>query len=169
MGVRLKAINRAKRWYPVTALLRYSSGRPHGAIDIAMPIGTPIYAPKRGKVIARSDGVRNNRRGERIYSGKPSNWILLQVRIRTRYGRKQRATIFFQHMSPGLNVRVGQKVKKGHLLGKSGNTGNSTGPHLHAGAQWVRRGRKASSRDRYDHINSAAMRVWPPYRFLGRK
>ncbi len=44
----------------------------------------------------------------------------------------------YGHLQPKRVVRVGEEVKKGHVLGFMGNTGNSTGPHLHLE---VRRGR----------------------------
>ena len=39
--------------------------------------------------------------------------------------------ITFAHLSSNLYVRAGQQVRQGDLLAKSGNTGNSTGPHTH--------------------------------------
>lgn len=152
--------------HAITALLNYSSGRPHGAIDIACPIGTKLYAPFDGVVTACVDGVPNNRPGESIYSGKPSNWILLRVSLETTAGKMQDATIFLQHLSPGLKVKVGDRVKKGQLLGETGNSGNSTGPHLHCGAQWVRAGRGSGSGTRYDHVNDGSLRVWGPERYI---
>lgn len=153
--------------HKVITLASYSSGTPHGAIDIGRcPIGTELYAPFDGTVVALSDGVANNQPGEKIYSGKPSNWILLLVQMRTNYGTVQPATIFLQHLSPGLAVKKGQKVKRGQLLGRTGNSGNSTGPHLHAGAQWVRASRGYGAATRYDHVSMLDLRIWPPERFL---
>ena len=153
--------------HKVITLANYSSGLPHGGIDIGQcPIGTPVYAPFDGTVVAISDGVHNNKDGEKIWSGKPSNWILLAVKMKTTFGNVQDATIFFQHLSPGLKVKKGSKVKRAQLLGYSGNSGNSTGPHLHLGAQWVRKGRGNGAATRYDHVNIPALRIWPPERYL---
>lgn len=167
MAIRSTVLNKAKNAYRVTCRLRYSSGKTHGAIDIATPIGTPLYAPFSGTILGCHDGVHNNRPSEAIYSGKPSNWILLLCKIRTNYGGYQDATIYFQHLSPGLKVKAGQKVKKGQLLGRTGNSGNSSGPHIHIGGQWVPRDGEPSVSQRYDHINDAKRRIWPPERFLG--
>ncbi len=167
MAVRVKMVNQAKKSYPVTTMLRYSSGKIHGGIDIAMPIGTHVYAPMAGTVLACNDGVHNNAKGERIYSGKPSNWILLQVQIKNTSGKLRCAIMYFQHLSPGLNVAVGQKVDAGDLLAHSGNSGNSTGPHLPLGASWCRGGKNPKAEHRYDHVNDAALRIWPPSRYLG--
>ena len=153
--------------HKVITLAAYSSGTPHGAIDVgACPIGTEVRAPFDGVVVDLEDGVPNNGPGARIFSGKPSNWILLLVKMPTNYGTVQDATLFFQHLSPGLAVKRGQRVKRGQLLGRTGNSGNSTGPHLHLGGQWVRRGRGHGRGTRYDHVNMPDLRVWPPDRYL---
>ena len=152
--------------HQVTTMLTYSSGKVHGGIDIGCPIGTDLYAPFDGTIVDLVDGVPNNRPGERIYSGKPSNWILLKSKIRTNDNKMQDATIFLQHLSPGLAVRKGQQVKAGQYLADTGNSGNSSGPHLHAGAQWVRTGRGHGAGTRYDHINMPDLRIWPPDRFV---
>lgn len=166
MAFRARAINKAKRAYSINAGLRYRNGRPHGAYDLGTPIGTPIYAPSAGRIVARRDGVPNNRRWQRRWAGMPSNWILLKTKVKRRDGKMATATIFWQHLSPGLKVRTGQWVKKGQLLGYTGNSGNSTGPHLHVGAQWSTKAHPPNSYHRYDHVRNAALRIWPPERYL---
>ncbi len=83
----------------------------HYGIDLAAPIGTPVYAPADGV-------VKRVKRDPRGYG------LLLEINhgmgITTRYG----------HLSKVL-VKPGQKVKRGQIIAKVGNTGRSTGPHLH--------------------------------------
>lgn len=82
----------------------------HRGVDIAAPIGTPVYAPAKG-VVAFA-GVQ----------GGYGNVIFIKHRggISTRYG----------HLNK-MFVKEGQKVERGELIGHIGNTGRSTGPHLH--------------------------------------
>lgn len=98
----------------------------HFAYDYAMPIGTPLYAVGNGKVLAAADGIHNNVPGERIYSGKPSNWILLGVHY-----DGNPASVYYQHLSPGHGKHAGMHVDKDELLCHSGLSGNTSGPHLH--------------------------------------
>jgi murein DD-endopeptidase MepM/ murein hydrolase activator NlpD len=88
----------------------------HPGIDISAPIGTKVLAPADGLVISV---------GER---GGYGNAIVLnhQYGVATRYG----------HLS-GFNVRAGQRVKRGDVIGFVGSTGRSTAPHLHYEV-WVR-------------------------------
>jgi len=87
-------------------------GKPHNGIDFGVSVGNSIFAVKSGKVV----GVGNN--GKYAY-GK---WIAVDHGdgLLTLYG----------HLSSQL-VSKGSKVKTGDKIGKSGNTGYSTGPHLH--------------------------------------
>lgn len=82
----------------------------HRGLDIAAPLGTPVYAPAKGVVAFAG-----------IQSGY-GNVIFVKHRagISTRYG----------HLSKIL-VKEGQKVERGDVIGLVGNTGRSTGPHLH--------------------------------------
>ena len=84
--------------------------RAHKGVDLAAPIGTPIYASADG-VISRADWFSSYGLYVSIEHGG---------NIETRYG----------HMSR-LNVAAGQEVRKGDIIGFVGTTGRSTGPHLH--------------------------------------
>jgi len=83
----------------------------HAGIDLAGPLGTPIYATADGAVVAAE---YNN--------GGYGNLIKLDHGrgIETRYG----------HLS-SIGVRPGQRVTRGQLIGRMGSTGRSTGSHLH--------------------------------------
>lgn len=88
------------------------------ALDISMPEGTPIIAARAGRVLT----VRNDQTGR---EGDPSG---NHVRILHRDGSMS----VYLHLQPGsVTVREGQLVQVGTPLARSGNTGHSTGPHLH--------------------------------------
>ncbi len=87
------------------------SRRMHKGMDFSAPTGTPIYAPSDGKVIrvdSRSAGY-----------GK-------HIRIDHGFGY----VTLYAHLSE-YNVRRGQRVKRGDVIGFVGNTGRSVAPHLH--------------------------------------
>lgn len=83
----------------------------HTGIDLAGPMGTPIYAAGAGIVATASPG--NTGYGNHIV-------IALDGHMLTLYGHLQ-----------AMLVKVGDSVAKGQLIGLMGSTGNSTGPHLH--------------------------------------
>ena len=93
----------------------------HQGIDLRAPIGTPVYAPADGVVQVA---------GFNVVSG----YGYLVV-IEHNFGFKTR----FAHLSKKDVVKEGQFVKKGDLIGYSGNTGVSTGPHLHYEIRFVQR------------------------------
>jgi murein DD-endopeptidase MepM/ murein hydrolase activator NlpD len=82
----------------------------HPGIDISTPVGTKVVAPADGVVVKCSSG------------GGYGNVLIVNhgYGIITRYG----------HLD-GFNVRVGQRVRRGDVIGFVGNTGRSTAPHLH--------------------------------------
>jgi murein DD-endopeptidase MepM/ murein hydrolase activator NlpD len=82
----------------------------HEGLDVGAPYGTPVHAPADGIVTFS---------GEKAGFGK-------FVQVDHGYGIE---TIYAHNQS--LSVRAGQKVKRGTLLAAVGNTGHSTGPHLH--------------------------------------
>jgi murein DD-endopeptidase MepM/ murein hydrolase activator NlpD len=91
----------------------WSSGY-HTGVDFACPIGTPITAVKNGTVLEASANTS--------WGGAYGNAIIID------HGNGVHA--LYAHTSQML-VKKGQKVTEGQLIAKSGNTGNSSGPHLH--------------------------------------
>lgn len=98
----------------------YSHFTPKGrhAVDIAMPEGTPILAAREGVVV----GTLNSQAGAAPYPG--GNY----VRILHDDGTMG----VYLHLQQGsVQVAPGQRVRAGAPIARSGNTGRSTGPHLH--------------------------------------
>jgi len=86
-------------------------GSHHNAIDIGAPSGTPILAADSGMVVFRG------------WSGNYGNMIKID------HGGGELVTLY-AHLS-SYNVKLGDTVSKGDVIGYVGNTGFSTGPHLH--------------------------------------
>jgi len=128
---------------------RYSKGALHAAQDYPVPIGTSIFAVRDGKILDCNDGVANNRPGDNGKTGDPSNWILLGIMY-----QGKPASVYYQHLSPGLDVVQGQRVTAGQKLGETGNSGHSTGPHLHLATMLGHRS-KATRYAYMDDIGSA--------------
>lgn len=101
---------------PVSSSFRYTSGfgrrwgRMHNGIDMAAPVGTAIVAPGDGVV---------------TFAGRQSGYGNL-IKIKHELGTETR----YAHLSK-IRVKVGQRVSQGDRIGDMGNTGRSTGPHLH--------------------------------------
>ncbi|KAF6656010.1 murein DD-endopeptidase MepM [Enterobacteriaceae bacterium EKM102V] len=94
-----------RRLNPVTGRIA-----PHKGVDFALPIGTPVLAVGDGEIVVAKNG------------GAAGNYVAI------RHGRQYMTR--YMHMKKVL-VKPGQKVKRGDRIGLSGNTGRSTGPHLH--------------------------------------
>ena len=90
---------------PIDNVRRFHQGQ-----DFAVPTGTPIFAPADG-IVKRA-----------YYIGGFGNHIKLE--------HSSGYTTTFSHLSK-IFVRHGQKIKRGDVIGETGNTGRSTAPHLH--------------------------------------
>lgn len=96
----------------ITATMYYSSGKYHGAVGFGVSVGTPVYAAADGIVVTSTWG------------GSDSYGYYIKIK------HYNGLYTLYAHGS-SLVVSVGQEVKQGQLIMYSGNTGNSTGPHLH--------------------------------------
>jgi len=110
------AAERAPFDIPVKANFRFTSGfgprwgRLHAGTDFAGPIGTPIYSTADGVV---------------THAGWSSGYGRL-IKIQHEFGIETR----YAHLN-SMRVSVGQRVSRGQRIGDMGNSGRSTGPHLH--------------------------------------
>jgi murein DD-endopeptidase MepM/ murein hydrolase activator NlpD len=99
---------------------RIYAGEPgayHSGVDVARPSGTPIVAPADGVVILAAEAPFT----------LEGNLLMLD------HGMGLNSA--FLHLSR-IDVREGDRVKQGQLIGAIGATGRATGPHLHWGMMW---------------------------------
>lgn len=123
-----EVVNSGAFMWPVPGFGRISSdfydcvnrSRMHGAIDIAGKgiYGANIVSSGDGKVILLNRTVDSRGQG----GGGYGKFVVIDHGNGT--------STLYGHMS-GVSVNVGQKVSKGQVIGQVGNTGFSTGPHLH--------------------------------------
>ncbi|MFA5744813.1 MAG: peptidoglycan DD-metalloendopeptidase family protein [Candidatus Paceibacterota bacterium] len=101
-----------------TANSQIYNGNGHNAIDIGVPIGTPIEAALSGTIL----GTGNTDLIKGCYSfGK---WVMIK--------HNNGISTLYSHLST-IDVAKGQAVSTGQVIGLSGMTGYATGPHLHFG------------------------------------
>ncbi len=97
---------------PINGGRRSQGFHGYNGVDLAAPIGTPIYAAADGTVIISRTG----------YNGGYGTYVVVSHPNGTQ--------TVYAHMSK-IAVRVGQNVEQGQIIGAVGNTGKSTGPHVH--------------------------------------
>ncbi len=97
---------------PVTSPYGMRWGRLHSGIDIGVSVGTPVVAARDGVVVLTRTG----------YGGGYGNYIVVD------HGGG--ISTLYAHNS-SLSAGVGARVSRGQVIAISGNTGRSTGPHLH--------------------------------------
>lgn len=96
-----------KRIDPIT-------GKPagHMGVDVGIPVGTPVYSVGDGVVV----------RAQNVDKGGWGKYVMVD------HGGERYS--LYGHLN-AVNVKVGDEVSRGQHIGDSGNTGRSTGPHLH--------------------------------------
>lgn len=82
----------------------------HSGVDFAVPVGVPVLATNSGRVVLS------------MYLNSTGNTVIID------HGLNLYSS--YSHMD-SLSVEAGDMVEKGKVIGRSGNTGFSTGPHLH--------------------------------------
>jgi murein DD-endopeptidase MepM/ murein hydrolase activator NlpD len=98
----------------------------HYALDFAVPEGTPVLAARAGVVMQVEEGFRAHGTDPRF--GDRANYV--------RVLHDDGSMAVYAHLAPASMLRrPGDHVVVGQLVGKSGNTGFSTGPHLHFSVQ----------------------------------
>lgn len=110
-------------------------GKMHAGQDYPAATNTPIYAVADGVVAANGTLGTNGAYGNAVFLNHADGWS-------TRYA----------HMVKRSTLKVGQTVTRGALIGAVGNTGSSTGPHLHLE---LRKNGKAV--DPYPYVQSAPL------------
>lgn len=99
-----------------TMALTQGYNRVHKGIDLAAAVGTPVYASQGGRVSWAGPGVQ-----------APGVWGGNEIHV-----AGNGIETWFAHLSQ-IGVKLGQQVRAGQQIGLSGNTGISSGPHLHFG------------------------------------
>jgi murein DD-endopeptidase MepM/ murein hydrolase activator NlpD len=100
-------------WEQVTSLLR--DGRKHKGVDFKAPVGTSVKATFDGVIARKNWNFRGN-----------GNSIELKE-----VGGQGRSALYLHLSELPKSLSVGQRLKKGEVFAKSGNTGHSFAPHLH--------------------------------------
>jgi len=110
----------------ITAFFGERRGRKkHMGIDFKAPVGTPVRSPFAGAVVRKNWNWRSN-----------GNCLEIKVDGQALY-------VIFLHLDK-IDVDVGDRVEKGQVITRSGNTGKTTAPHLHYQLDVVKGGKRMS-------------------------
>lgn len=110
LAFRLPAQGRLSGNFGLRRIINGLERNPHAGIDIASPVGTPVRAAGAGTVVETGDFFFN---GNSVYIDHGQGIVTL-----------------YCHLSRA-DVRPGERVAAGQRIGLSGNTGRTSGPHLH--------------------------------------
>jgi len=86
----------------------------HEGVDYATPVGVPVLAPFDGVILRDTDNPKSGAYGTHLVIWDPT----------------QKCAVWYCHLASN-RVSYGERVQCGQVIGLTGNTGNSTGPHLH--------------------------------------
>jgi len=92
------------------------------AVDFALPLGTEVYAARAGKVVEIVQ--EHNQHGMSLKMRQFANYLIIEHEDKT-LGR------YFHLSQNGVKVKLGSLVKQGDLIAISGDTGRTSGAHLH--------------------------------------
>ncbi len=96
----------------------------HNGVDIGVPIGTPVYAAADGMVLRVDNNDTGSAKWQHYLYGK---YIVV--------GHDDNLATLYGHLSRQV-VKAGDIIKRGQLIGYSGDTGYAFGPHVHFGVFW---------------------------------
>ena len=97
----------------------------HSGLDFGVGLGTPVYAALDGVVAAADNNDQGSLRWQKYQYGK---YVVVD--------HPNSLSTLYAHLSRFV-VSAGEEVKRGDLIGYSGNSGYSTGAHLHFGVYWT--------------------------------
>ena len=110
------------RMHPIDKVRRH-----HNGVDYAMTVGTPLFAIARGRVIYAGPSRIKQANGQ---PGGGGYIVKLRHKVNGEW-----ITSAYMHLKKGsiraAGIKVGDRVQEGQKIGESGNSGASTGPHLH--------------------------------------
>ncbi len=104
--------------------MRLYKSKTHNGVDYGVGVGTPVYATEDGVVRAVDNNDVGTLKWQKYQYGK---YVLID--------HPNSLSTLYAHLSRQV-VSPGQEVKRGDVIGYSGNTGYSTGPHVHLTVFW---------------------------------
>lgn len=107
------------RFHPIEKIKKH-----HNGVDYAAKLGTNVYAIQNGKVLFAGPSKI------KLANGEPGGGGYI-IKIRHKVDGKFITSTYMHLLKGSIKVSKGQRVKEGQLIAKTGNTGASTGPHLH--------------------------------------
>jgi len=114
------------RPYIITSNFEWRWGSFHNAIDISgTGFASPIYAARDGVVVDANNTCANNGYYGSRCGGSYGNYVVIQ--------HDNGMYTMYAHLTNNLSVSVGQQVSRAQIIGTMGNSGSSTGTHLHFG------------------------------------